>query len=549
MKNLYSKIIVPIAALITISLTSIMIFSVININLFIVPDIRQTTEDLIYSKSNEISYWLSMRISEMKQLVSTINIEEVNKEAIEKNIKMLRNYQIRNIENYESFGIISKDGVKYLTNGDIISVDSREYFKKISEIDKEYIITDPIISKSNEVEIILIIMKIRNIEGDVVAYLSGAVSIEYLIDIVNRANIYDFPVELYNKNTGSVLVSTMVNIENKMIDSKFTKFESNINNESSWSIKMMVPDRFINRKIKETAIFTIFLGISILLLTIYILTKYVKSIIKPIEELKSKMNFNDIKKLSKINPDNKIVELNSLGSSYNSMIENIETLIKKLEAEERLKKEAEYKALYSQIKPHFLYNTLETIQAMAIAEDNEEVETAIGNLATLFRIGLSSDKSFIKIEDELKHLESYVNIQLLRYGDKFTYELSCNNINKKSKFMKFTLQPLVENAIYHGVKLMDKIGYIKVDIYCFNNDYIIKIINTSDKIDENKINKVNELLKNDYKKENEEGYGLYNVNQRLKLNFGEKYGVRLETNKSEVIVIVTHPILEEVQDV
>lgn len=549
MRSLYSKIILPIAALVIISVTSIMIFSVININLFIAPDIKQITEDLISSKSNEISYWLSMRISEMKQLVSTINIEEVNKEAIEKNIKMLRNYQIRNIENYESFGIISKEGAKYLTNGDIIAVESREYFNKISEIDKEYIITDPIISKSNEVEIILIIMKVRDVKGDVVAYLSGAVSIEYLKDIVNRANIYDFPVELYNEDTGSVLVSTMANIDNKMIDSKFAKFESNINNESSWSIKMMVPDRFINRKIKETAIFTILLGIGILLLTIYILIKYVKSIIKPIEELKSKMNFNDIKKLSKINPDNDIVELNSLGTSYNSMIENIETLIKKLEAEERLKKEAEYKALYSQIKPHFLYNTLETIQAMAIAEDNEEVETAIGNLATLFRIGLSSDKSFIKIEDELKHLESYVNIQLLRYGDKFTYELSCNNINKKSKFMKFTLQPLVENAIYHGVKLMDKIGYIKVDIYCLNNDYIIKIINTCDKIDKNKIHKINELLKNDYKKENKEGYGLYNVNQRLKLNFGEKYGVRLETNKSAVIVIVTHPILEEVQDV
>lgn len=549
MRSLYSKIIMPIATLIIISLTSIMIFSVININLFIVPDIKQTTEDLISSKSNEISYWLGMRISEMKQLVSAINVEEVNTEEIEKNIKMLRNYQIRNIENYESFGIISKDGVKYLTNGDIISVDSREYFKKISEVDKEYIITDPIISKSNEVEIILIIMKIRNVEGDVVGYLSGAVSIEYLIDIVNRANIYDFPVELYNKNTGCVLVSTMVNINEKMNNSKFTKFESNIDNESSWSIKMMVPDRFINRKIKETAIFTILLGISILLLTIYILTKYVKSITRPIEELKAKMNFNDIKKLSKINPDDKIVELNSLGITYNAMIENIETLIKKLEIEERLKKEAEYKALYSQIKPHFLYNTLETIQAMAIADDNDEVETAIGNLATLFRIGLSNDKSFIKIEDELKHLTSYVNIQLLRYGDKFTFKLNYDNINKKSKFMKFTLQPLVENAIYHGVKLMDKIGHINVDIYCLNNNYIIKIINTSDKIDKNKINKVNELLKNDYKKENEEGYGLYNVNQRLKLNFGEKYGVRLKINKSKVIAVVTHPILEEVQDV
>ena len=92
----------------------------------------------------------------------------------------------------------------------------------------------------------------------------------------------------------------LVNINEKMNNSKFTKFESNIDNESSWSIKMMVPDRFINRKIKETAIFTILLGISILLLTIYILTKYVKSITRPIEELKAKMNFNDIKKLSKI---------------------------------------------------------------------------------------------------------------------------------------------------------------------------------------------------------------------------------------------------------
>ena len=101
----------------------------------------------------------------------------------------------------------------------------------------------------------------------------------------------------------------MVNINEKMNNSKFTKFESNIDNESSWSIKMMVPDRFINRKIKETAIFTILLGISILLLTIYILTKYVKSITRPIEELKAKMNFNDIKKLSKINPDDKIVEM------------------------------------------------------------------------------------------------------------------------------------------------------------------------------------------------------------------------------------------------
>lgn len=546
MRSLYSKIIMPIAALIIISVTSIMIFSVINIKLFIVPDIKQTTEDLIYSKSNEISYWLSMRMSEMKQLLSAIDIEEVNKEEVEKYIKMLRNYQIRNVENYESLGIISKEGTKFLTNGDVISVDSREYFKEISEVDKDYIITDPIISKSNEVELILILMKIRNDKDEVVGYLSGAVSIEYLKDIVHRANIYDFPVELYNESTGSILVSTIINRNNKINYSKFTTFEANIDNESGWTIKMMVPDSFINRKIEETIIFTVLLGLSILGITIYILIRYVKSIIKPIEDLKAKMNFNNIEELDKINADNEIVELNSLGNSYNSMIENIHTLIEKLAYEEKLKKEAEYKALYSQIKPHFLYNTLETIQAMAIADDNEDVETAIGDLATLFRIGLSSDRSFISLEDELKHLESYVNIQLLRYGNKFTYEINCNGINKKSKFMKFTLQPLVENAIYHGVKLMNKRGFIKIDICVEDKDYVIKVINSSDKVDVNKINKVNELLKNDFENDNEEsGYGLYNVNRRLKLNFRKEYGVKLEVNKNEVIAIVNHPVLTE----
>lgn len=546
MRSLYSKIIIPITTLISISLISIMIFSVMNINMFISPDIKKTTMDLIESKSNEISYWLNMRISEMKQLAGEIKEDDITKDNIEEYIMKLKEYQESNSENYESFGLVTTNGLKYLTSGEVIEVGNREYFKKISEGSEEFIVSDPIISKANNKKIILIVMKLKNDLGQVKGYLSGAVSIDYLQQIVDGANIYNFPLKLYNRDTREILVSTIATDIEYEGERKFTHFEAPIKDSLNWEIMMLVPNSFISRKLDVTGYIILSFGILILLTTIYILNKYVKSIVRPIENLKVQMSLVENGKLNPMEPDTKSKELNSLGNSYNAMIHNIETLINKLEYEERLKKEAEYKALYSQIKPHFLYNTLETIQAMAIEKDDEDVETAIGHLATLFRIGLSSDKTFINIEDELKHLESYVNIQLLRYKSKFIYTIDEGDIKRGSKFMKFTLQPLVENAIYHGIKLMEKPGFISVKIDISEDKYVIKVINSCENVDTKKINQVNYLLESRFEEENGgDGYGLYNVNQRLKLNFGKEYGVRLVTGENQVTAIVTHPILKE----
>lgn len=546
MRSLYSKIIIPITTLISISLISIMIFSVMNINMFISPDIKKTTMDLIESKSNEISYWLNMRISEMKQLAGEIKEDDITKDNIEEYIMKLKEYQESNSENYESFGLVTTNGLKYLTSGEVIEVGNREYFKKISEGSEEFIVSDPIISKSNNKKIILIVMKLQNDLGQIKGYLSGAVSIDYLQQVVDGANIYNFPLKLYNRDTREILVSTIATDIEYEGEKKFTHFEAPIKDSLNWEIMMLVPNSFISRKLDVTGYIILSFGILILLTTIYILNKYVKSIVRPIENLKVQMSLVENGKLNPMEPDTKSKELNSLGNSYNAMIHNIETLINKLEYEERLKKEAEYKALYSQIKPHFLYNTLETIQAMAIEKDDEDVETAIGDLATLFRIGLSSDKTFINIEDELKHLESYVNIQLLRYKSKFTYTIDEGEIKRGSKFMKFTLQPLVENAIYHGIKLMEKPGFISVKIDISEDRYVIRVINSCENVDTEKINQVNYLLESRFEEENGgDGYGLYNVNQRLKLNFGKEYGVKLVTGENQVTAIVTHPILKE----
>lgn len=546
MRSLYSKIIIPITTLISISLISIMIFSVMNINMFISPDIKKTTMDLIESKSNEISYWLNMRISEMKQLAGEIKEDNITKDNIEEYIMKLKEYQESNSENYESFGLVTTNGLKYLTSGEVIEVGNREYFKEISEGSEEFIVSDPIISKANNKKIILILMKLRNNSGQIKGYLSGAVSIDYLQQVVDGANIYNFPLKLYNRDTREILVSTIATDIEYEGEKRFTHFEAPIQDSLNWEIMMLVPNSFISRKLDVTGYIILSFGILILLTTIYILNKYVKSIVRPIENLKVQMSLVENGKLNTMEPDTKSKELNSLGNSYNAMIHNIETLINKLEYEERLKKEAEYKALYSQIKPHFLYNTLETIQAMAIEKDDEDVETAIGDLATLFRIGLSSDKTFINIEDELKHLESYVNIQLLRYKSKFTYTIDEGEIKRGSKFMKFTLQPLVENAIYHGIKLMEKPGFISVKIDISEDRYVIKVINSCENVDTKKINQVNYLLESRFEEENGgDGYGLYNVNQRLKLNFGKEYGVRLVTGENQVTAIVTHPILKE----
>ena len=156
-------------------------------------------------------------------------------------------------------------------------------------------------------------------------------------------------------------------------------------------------------------------------------------------------------------------EIGYLGKSFNTMIEEVQKLIDMVYREQQSKREAELKTLQEQIKPHFLYNTLDTIQWMAQEHGAQDIVKVVGALTSLFRIGLSRGKEMIRVSDEMEHVRSYLIIQKARYEDKFDFTLCTDDEALSCMVLKLTLQPLVENAIYHGIKERRGHGSIRVE--------------------------------------------------------------------------------------
>jgi two-component system sensor histidine kinase YesM len=155
-------------------------------------------------------------------------------------------------------------------------------------------------------------------------------------------------------------------------------------------------------------------------------------------------------------------EIGYLGKSFNTMIEEVQKLIDMVYREQQSKREAELKSLQEQIKPHFLYNTLDTIQWMAQEHGARDIVEVVGALTRLFRIGLSRGKEMIFLSDELEHVRSYLIIQKARYEDKFDFTLQMEDGLASCMVLKLSLQPLVENAIYHGIKERRGHGTVRV---------------------------------------------------------------------------------------
>lgn len=160
--------------------------------------------------------------------------------------------------------------------------------------------------------------------------------------------------------------------------------------------------------------------------------------------------------------ENRQDEIGQLGQSFNRMIEEISNLIDQVYHEQQRKRETELRVLQEQIKPHFLYNTLDTIQWMAQEHGAQDIVDMVSALTQLFRVGLSKGQEMIPLREELRHVESYLFIQKVRYEDKFDYTISINPGIDQLRVLKVILQPLVENAIYHGIKERRGKGHILV---------------------------------------------------------------------------------------
>ncbi|MBP5415992.1 MAG: sensor histidine kinase [Clostridiales bacterium] len=196
--------------------------------------------------------------------------------------------------------------------------------------------------------------------------------------------------------------------------------------------------------------------------------------------------------------------------------------------EQKLLRKAEFDLLQSQINPHFLYNTLDAIVWSAEAGNQKQVVSMVGNLSDFFRLSLNKGKENVLIREELQHVRSYLEIQHIRYQDILTFEINVPEEFNEYKIPKLTIQPIVENALYHGIKNKRGGGKITISAEEKRDHFTIVVEDTGKGMDEERLRQVRKAIRNGTPEKNVV-YGLYNVNERIRLNFGEGYGIHLES--------------------
>lgn len=279
-----------------------------------------------------------------------------------------------------------------------------------------------------------------------------------------------------------------------------------------------------NRVMQGTVLAIAFLAIMI---SVFVSKKISYGVTEPIVTLSSYMERVGKGELSLSVPISSEDEIGILERSFNKMTDEINGLITQVYMEQKAKRKFELSTLQSQINPHFLYNTLSSAFSLVKLGKREDSLKMLQSISQFYRTSLSSGKTVITIREEMENIRSYINIQSMRYGKKLEFDIQVNQEIFDQHIVKLTLQPLVENAIYHGIKENEGQGYIKIDSTVGNGCIYIRVNDNGVGMP---LEKVNVLLGVSVE-DSENSFGLYSVNQRLKLYFGEQYGIMIVSEK------------------
>jgi two-component system sensor histidine kinase YesM len=372
----------------------------------------------------------------------------------------------------------------------------------------------------------------------------------YILDGENRI------ISNENKELLGQKLDDVYNLNGKtMIDKKYFKSSVNGTNhlfivmedeKTDWKYVSKVPLEMIFIGAKSIYTITVLISILCVLISFAFAVVVSSRVTIPINNLISLMNV--VEKEGNLDLEFKTDsydEINKLGSFFNQMLKRLKSSIDKIYEVQKAKRDAELRALVSQINPHFLYNTLSSIIWLANDNKTEQVIQVTNALSKLFRIGISKGKEIIKMSEEIEHVKSYVTIQNIRYKNKFIFIIDIDDSILNYYTLKLVLQPLVENSIYHGVKNMNSRGIIKVEGKKEQNSIIINVIDNGDGLTDEQVLNLNDFLEG--KTEIEDfGIGIKNVNDRLKLYFGQDYGLSYSKKENKVIATVKMPLMDTV---
>jgi two-component system, sensor histidine kinase YesM len=322
--------------------------------------------------------------------------------------------------------------------------------------------------------------------------------------------------------------------------------------EFGWKVISTLPVSVINQK----GLFLKNINLTLLIILIlfsFLLSMLVSSFITiPLKKLMS-----SFKHLQQGDFDTRVSikgkdELAQIGNTFNTMVVDIHNLIEQKYEIGILRKQAELESLQSQINPHFLYNTLSSIKAVINREDFGMALTIVQNLSELFRYNLNKGKYIVRFSDELEHIKKYLYIQQCRFMDKFDVYFDIDEEVLNLDIVRMTLQPIVENALFHGIEGKRGKGEIRIAAKAFGDEFFIYISDNGAGIKEEDLTEINQLLDTLPEvqlKTHPEKMGIYNVNDRIKFHFGNRFGLKVSSNENvNTTVKITLPAVNGVKE-
>ena len=273
---------------------------------------------------------------------------------------------------------------------------------------------------------------------------------------------------------------------------------------------------------------TIFLVLILLIILLSVIIS--KQVTKPIKEMQKVARQYSLGAFdAKVSVHGKD-EIAELGNVLNNMSSQLLELISSVTEKERQSNYLELQTLIYQINPHFLYNTLDSINMLARKNDDIQVALMVTNLSRLFRLSLNRGRDVITVREEMMQVTYYLKIQKFRFEEQLDWNINFDDEILEYRMLKFIMQPLVENAIYHGIKSKNEYGKLTIRGYKDKNMLIFVIKDTGKGMDEDTLKKLYQRI-NEKKRDEKEnrGYGIWNVNQRIKLYYGEQYGLQIDS--------------------
>ena len=308
---------------------------------------------------------------------------------------------------------------------------------------------------------------------------------------------------------------------------------------TGWKIVGVTPLDGMSLNNIKTKLLMVFI-IAFVLFILSIINSYISTrITDPIKELEKAVNEIEQGNLEVEVRSAGSYEIQHLGTSIQSMARRIRKLMNDIVAEHESKRRSEFDTLQSQINPHFLYNTLDIIVWMIENEKQSEAVKVVTALARFFRISLSKGKSIIPVKDELEHVRNYLMIQHMRYKNKFTYDIEADEDVLELASLKLMLQPLVENAIYHGMEFMDGDGEILVRAWRREDDLYMSVSDNGLGMTQEQVERLFQAADHTSSGRGS-GIGVKNVNERIKLYFGTGYGLEILSEPDEGTTVTAH---------